>query len=338
MWTATDPPLEALVEMVGAWEFETGPITRWWLPVRPAARVFEIHRLADWARLTSAHPSPAAPHPGWELPGVNQHHTEISSLLASAEQRAVRLSVRHHVVPDWQSVAGQYDGIHLSWAGFITTEGCIVDLGGGDVTMLRYWFSERTLWLADVFDEPHSAPDPYLDDPSRHRTLARPRLTRPWGSVGRVCCVLKQHATVDKAERSARLRCRGGQGSPTRRSGAVCSSSAVTGMGRLSGVLLAARGPTDRPVRCEATWGHERSFAGRLPARPYHFTVPIDHPLVSTASPLFIEELAGALRSDGMDDLADQVKGLRIESGDRAAAATGSAPRFTPDHRRTVRV
>src|SRR5690606_2402472 len=29
LWTATDPPPEALQEMVGAWELETGPITRW---------------------------------------------------------------------------------------------------------------------------------------------------------------------------------------------------------------------------------------------------------------------------------------------------------------------
>ena len=77
------------------------------------------------------------------------------------------MSVRHHFVPDWQSVAGQYDGIHLSWAGFITSEGCIVELGDGDVTMLRYWFSERTVWLADVFGQPSSAPDPHINLASR---------------------------------------------------------------------------------------------------------------------------------------------------------------------------
>ncbi|HUV18120.1 MAG TPA: hypothetical protein VMW33_06530 [Ilumatobacteraceae bacterium] len=59
--------------------------------------------------------------------------------------------------------AGQYDGIHLSWAGFVTTEGYVVDLDGGGVTMLRYWFSKRTLWFADVFGEPSSAPDPHIN-------------------------------------------------------------------------------------------------------------------------------------------------------------------------------
>ena len=163
LWTATDPPPEAILEMVGAWEFEAGPITRWWMPVRPEARVFEIHRPQDWARLVTSHPRPAVAHPGWELPGINQHQAEVSPLLALPEQRATRLSIRHHVVPDWQAVAGQYDAIHLSWAGFITSEGCIVDLGDGDVTMLRYWFSEHTTWLADVFGQPSSAPDTHIN-------------------------------------------------------------------------------------------------------------------------------------------------------------------------------
>jgi hypothetical protein len=178
LWTATDPPPEALAQMVGAWELETGPITRWWLPVRPEARVYEIHRPEDWARLATAHPLQASPHPGWELPGINQHHHHICPLLAATDQRAARASVRRHVVPDWRSVAGQYDGIHLSWAGFITAEGCIVDLAGGDVTMLRYWFSERTLWLADVFTEPRLAPDPHinLSSGSQHRPPLAPRV------------------------------------------------------------------------------------------------------------------------------------------------------------------
>jgi len=35
-------------------------------------------------------------------------------------------------------------------AGFLTGGGYVSDLDGGDVTMLRYWFSERTLWLRRV--------------------------------------------------------------------------------------------------------------------------------------------------------------------------------------------
>ncbi|MEP7115007.1 MAG: hypothetical protein ABI862_17200 [Ilumatobacteraceae bacterium] len=146
--------------------------------MRPEAKVYEIHRPENWARLVAAHPRQASPHPGWELPGINQHLHHISPLLAATGQRAARASVRRHVVPDWRSVAGQYDGVHLSWAGFITAEGCIIDIAGGDVSMLRYWFSERTLWLADVFTEPSRAPDPQINFSSanQHHPPLPPRI------------------------------------------------------------------------------------------------------------------------------------------------------------------
>jgi len=44
--------------------------------------------------------------------------------------------------------------------------------------MLRYWFSERTLWLADVFAEPSRAPDPQIDLSSgnQHHPPLPPRI------------------------------------------------------------------------------------------------------------------------------------------------------------------
>jgi hypothetical protein len=166
LWTVTDPPEAVHAQLAAAWEYEVGPVHRWWLPVRPEARVFEIHRPGDWARLVMEHPRQGAPHPEWELPGINQHRSELSSLLALPGQRAARTTIRRHLVPDWRSVSESYDGVHLSWAGFLTAEGCITDLGGGDVAMLRYWSSERTHWLADVFGESNPATDPASDDGS----------------------------------------------------------------------------------------------------------------------------------------------------------------------------
>lgn len=91
--------------------------------------------------------------------------TNVSALMAVPGQRAARTTIRRHLVPEWRSVAERYDGVHLSWAGFITSEGCITDLGAGDVAMLRYWFSERTHWLANVFGEPQRGADPVRSDP-----------------------------------------------------------------------------------------------------------------------------------------------------------------------------
>ena len=177
LWTVSDPPEQAYAQLAAAWEYETGPVRRLSLPVRPEARVFEIHRPEDWARLVSEHPRPGAPHPGWELPGVNPYAVVLSSLLAVPNQRAARASIDRQLVPDWSSVADQYDGVHLSWAGFITSEGCITDISPGTVTMLRYWLSERTLWLADVFGEPGLLTDPAVDLRSRRdRDASQPTI------------------------------------------------------------------------------------------------------------------------------------------------------------------
>jgi hypothetical protein len=139
-------------------------VSRWRLPVRPGARIAEIHRPQDWVALVTAYPAPAqAGQECWELPGPNQDPCELAELISLPQQRAARTSIRRHLVPDWGLVAANYDGVHLSWAGFLTTEGCVSDLDDGDVAMLRYWSSERTLWLADTFGEPEPLDAPHLD-------------------------------------------------------------------------------------------------------------------------------------------------------------------------------
>jgi hypothetical protein len=159
LWTATDPAPELTESLVAAWELFPAPIHRWRMPVRAGARVWEVHRPGDWVRLVRAYPSVASrPHGGWELPGPNQHEDDLVELLATPGQHATRTRIGDHVLPNWGAVAADWDGVHLSWAGFLTAEGYVSDLGDSAVTMLRYWSSERTLWLNDVFDDPQSLP------------------------------------------------------------------------------------------------------------------------------------------------------------------------------------
>lgn len=162
LWTASEPPKEAQNQVLAAWEIEVEPISRWHLPISADVRVFEIHRPADWKQLVVEHPAEASPyHDGWELPGgLNQRPIGVLDLVEVRSQRGARRDIRAQLVPDWRSVANSFDGVHLSWAGFITAEGCITDFASGDVTMLRYWMSERTLWLSDVFGEPEPLPAP----------------------------------------------------------------------------------------------------------------------------------------------------------------------------------
>ena len=62
-------------------------------------------------------------------------------------------------------MAADIDGVHLTWAGMLTCEGRVIDvpeLGPDAVSMVRYWRSERTLWLDDVFETPVPLPAPDL--------------------------------------------------------------------------------------------------------------------------------------------------------------------------------
>ncbi|SRR5579875_144977 len=162
-WTVSSPAGEIHDDLVAAWEMFPGPISRWHMPINPNARVWTIDHPADWVRLVERFPRVATElHAGWELPGPNQHKRDVAHLAAIPAQHGVRTVVDRHVLPDWDAVASEYDGVHLSWAGFITTEGFVSDLGDRGATMLRYWSSERTLWLRDVFGEPEPLEAPLL--------------------------------------------------------------------------------------------------------------------------------------------------------------------------------
>jgi hypothetical protein len=162
LWTVTSPPRAVHDELVSVWEISPGPISRWRLPVNGHPSVYELHRPQDWVALVTAHPAEARrPHGGWELPGPNQS-IERSGLLELPHQKAAVGRLSRHVLPDWSQVAESFDAVHLSWAGFITTEGCVVATDDDEYTMLRYWGSERTHWLHDCLGEPEPLEAPAL--------------------------------------------------------------------------------------------------------------------------------------------------------------------------------
>jgi hypothetical protein len=165
LWTVSDPPPEVHDDLVDVWELFPGPISRWLVPIDPSARVFEVHAPDDWARLVATFPHMTdSSHGGWELPGPNQHPQDVHEVEVASAGSAARHDVRV-AMPDWPSVAADYDGVHLSWAGMLTAEGHVIpvpELGPEVVTMVRNWRSERTLWLHDVFDVPQPRPAPSL--------------------------------------------------------------------------------------------------------------------------------------------------------------------------------
>jgi hypothetical protein len=162
--TVTDPPPEIHDALTFAWD-HGGCAVRWWVGIRYDARVYRIDRPGDWVALVERFPKVATKeHDGWELPGVNsRRYPDVVGVEAASGGQARRATIDRHVLPDWRQVADHYDGVHLSWAGFLTTDGYISDLPSGGVTMLRYWHSERTFWLTNVFGKRTRLPDPEFD-------------------------------------------------------------------------------------------------------------------------------------------------------------------------------
>lgn len=109
------------------------PYPRWQMEVSPSARVYEIHGPQAWQNLCLAYPAP--------------------SCLAYPIRRPDAL-----IEPNWQAVSQDWDGVHLSVGGLLTTER--VRWGTpGKQTHLFGWSVESTAWLRWVFGRVEPLPD-----------------------------------------------------------------------------------------------------------------------------------------------------------------------------------
>jgi hypothetical protein len=142
-------------------------LSRWELPVRDGARVFEINRPADWLTLVERYPQmiEGGDSFAWHLPGHPQSEypqDELRRLEEISHGHAARTHASPVYLLDNVAAASDYDGIHLTWAGVLTTEAFISDVPGGGVTMLVLWERERTCWFNDVFGDPVALLPPNL--------------------------------------------------------------------------------------------------------------------------------------------------------------------------------
>ena len=107
----------------GDW-MEPASYRRYAAVIDETARVFEISGPADWHELCISFPS------------VNQDRNSPAG--------AGSLS------PDWKRVAEEWDGVHLTFAGLLTTPFVRHNSAAGS-TMLWSWDTEGTLWLPGEF-------------------------------------------------------------------------------------------------------------------------------------------------------------------------------------------
>lgn len=163
-----DPDAD-MYKSYGTWEFKSPKPPRRFPRFRRlehASRVpfvaVEPLRLSNLFRLRNLFPSL-----WWRRRFGYDPEEQARELLAVPGQHAAYPAPPRLVGVDWAAAAEHYDAVHLSWAGFLTTEGYVSELADGSVTMLRGFFNEATLWLSDVFAPvpavPLGAPEGFTD-------------------------------------------------------------------------------------------------------------------------------------------------------------------------------
>ena len=112
----------------------------WPVSVRSTPRVYEITNPTDWARLVAVYPLPVpeSKRSDW-FDTTGEYHDWF--------------------IPDWAAVADDYDAVHLTLHGYLTTPGLAIPLADNQgATVLAGWNPDATWWLnngvAHVEDEP----------------------------------------------------------------------------------------------------------------------------------------------------------------------------------------
>jgi hypothetical protein len=110
----------------------------WPLAVADKARVFEVDGPGAWQRLVAAYPRTAT---------ATYRHTWAWTGWDG-----------EWLMPRWSRVAQDWDGVHLTVAGYLATAGQALPVGTA-CTLLGGWNPDETYWLADVVTangEPHA--------------------------------------------------------------------------------------------------------------------------------------------------------------------------------------
>ena len=133
----------ALDEGVGDLNLWSLPLQCWKLQVCPAVQVYEIHGPEDWNQLCIRY---------------------------SAEGTKDGPPDQNWLVPDWGAAAEDWDGVHLSLGGLLTTENVRYESEGG-VSMLLFAGAELAYWLRGFSSNAQRLSD-------RDRNKERPDLKR----------------------------------------------------------------------------------------------------------------------------------------------------------------
>jgi hypothetical protein len=110
------------------------PLSAWRVPLKPDARIAEIHSPADWVDLVQRYPS------------HRTDHCLAPHLDAAWPDTSLTWTI------DWRGLSRDYDAVHLSFAGWLTATSRVLPLPNGrGYTVCEGWRTEATTWFRPMF-------------------------------------------------------------------------------------------------------------------------------------------------------------------------------------------
>ncbi|WP_155838627.1 hypothetical protein [Arthrobacter castelli] len=104
--------------------------TLWSVRVDPEATVYEVHQRSDWVRL------------------LQQYPYEASNIVTFDWAEDVPVGSRL-LIPDWSEVARDWDGVHVSVAGYLNAAYTPLMLDTARYGLLTGWHPDATVWLTE---------------------------------------------------------------------------------------------------------------------------------------------------------------------------------------------
>jgi hypothetical protein len=105
----------------------------WNVRPRQQARPFEIDNAADWLEL------------------VENYGIDVTGARARSWSQATGFEGRC-MLPDWSVIANDYDVVHLTMNGYLTTSGRLLQAGPACATFLAGWSPDTSYWLTDILE------------------------------------------------------------------------------------------------------------------------------------------------------------------------------------------
>jgi hypothetical protein len=105
----------------------------WSVRPRQLARSFEIDGAADWLEL------------------VEHYGIDVTGARAVSWSQATGFEGRW-VLPDWSVIANDYDVVHLTVNGYLTTSGRLLPVDPACATLLAGWSPDTSYWLTDTLE------------------------------------------------------------------------------------------------------------------------------------------------------------------------------------------